>query len=170
MTTCPKCGFRSELNTPECPKCGVIYAKAEPERVKETAIRQKEAAINRKIEKEMGGFGADDGFSLWDQEAGNDREAYPLIGFLSTFFAFAAALFGIGYVAGAIYFWDILMQLGFFSQGDKLVLIGAIALADGVSVGTLLAISGALTLGRDIANNTRASREYLFRLVTEKSK
>jgi predicted nucleic-acid-binding Zn-ribbon protein len=170
MPTCPKCGFKNEENTPDCPKCGAIYAKAEQVRANERTAQKLEAAINQKIEKEMGTFTADDGYDLWEQEARNDRKAYPFIGFLSSFFAFAATLFGIGCIAGAIFFWDILTQLGFFSDRDKIFLVGAIALTVAISVGTLLAISGALTLGRDIANNTRASREYLLKLVTSKQK
>lgn len=168
MKICPKCGFGNELDTPECPKCGVIYAKAEQAKSDKQAAHNQEKTINKKIEKEMSDYVPDESYFLWEQEARLDRNAYPFIGALSTFFVFAAAIFGIGCIAGAIYFWDILTQLGYFSDRDKIFLVGVIALTDAVSVGTLLAIAGLLTLGRDIANNTRASREYLFNLVTAK--
>lgn len=171
MRVCPKCGFKNEQDTPECPKCGVIYAKVAQARDNEQAARQQEATINQKIEKEMGSsYVPDENFYLWEHEARQDSDAYPFISGLSTFFAFAAAIFGIGSIAGAIYFWDVLTQLSFFSARDKIFLVGVIAFSDAVSVGTLLAISAALTLGRDIANNTRASREYLLKLAMVKLK
>ncbi|MEJ2199595.1 MAG: hypothetical protein P8X63_01060 [Desulfuromonadaceae bacterium] len=170
MRICPKCGFRNTQDTPECPKCGVIYAKVEQVRQNEHVARQQEATINQKVEKEMSNQASDESYLLWEQEVRHDRNAYPLIGVLSTFFVFAAAIFGIGCIAGAVYFWDSLTQFGFVSNRDRIFLVGAIALTDAVSVGSLLAIASALTLGRDIANNTRASREYLFQLVTTKQK
>jgi hypothetical protein len=69
---------------------------------------------------------------------------------------------------GTIQFWGFLTQLTFFAPRDKIFLVVAVILSDAISVGILLAISGALTLGRDIANNTRASRECLFELVRMK--
>lgn len=50
-----------------------------------------------------------------------------------------------------------------FRQDDAgLILILAITFTNAISVGILLTIPAALTLGRDIANNTRASRECLL--------
>jgi hypothetical protein len=69
---------------------------------------------------------------------------------------------------GTIQFWGFLTQLTFFAPRDKIFLVAAIILSDAISVGILLAISGALTLGRDIANNTRASRECLFKIVSSR--
>jgi hypothetical protein len=166
MKICPKCGFENELATPDCLKCGVIFAKVEQARSNERDALQKEAAINHRIERVLtGNIPLDEGLHLLEKEALRDRESYPFIEFLSTFFLFAAAMVGIACIVGAIHFWDFLTQLSFFSAQNKFFLLAAIILSDAISVGILLAISGALTLGRDMANNTRASREGLFELV-----
>jgi hypothetical protein len=69
---------------------------------------------------------------------------------------------------GDILFWGFFTQLPFFSAQDRIFLILAITFTNAISVGTLLAISAALVLGRDIANNTRASRKSLFKLLQTK--
>jgi hypothetical protein len=166
MKTCPKCGFENEPASPDCLKCGVIFAKVERARSNEQEPFQNEAIINRKIEKVMGqDIPEDEMLHFREKESIRDRESYPFIEFLSTLFLFLAALVGIACIVGAIHFWDFLTQLPFFETRDKIFLLISITLADVISVGTLLAISAALTLGRDIANNTRASRECLFKLV-----
>jgi hypothetical protein len=169
MKTCPKCGFENESANPDCLKCGVNFAKVERARSNEQEPFKNEAIVNRKIEKVMGqDTPEDEAFYFQENEAIRDRESYPFIEFLSTFFLFLAALVGIAYIVGAIHFWDFLTQLSFFETRDKIFLLISITLADAISVGTLLAISAALTLGRDIANNTRASRECLFKLLQAK--
>ncbi|OHB32049.1 MAG: hypothetical protein A2X84_12345 [Desulfuromonadaceae bacterium GWC2_58_13] len=172
MKICGKCGFENDANeTVDCPKCGAIYAKVEKAKLNASTVRQQEETISQKIEKEMGSsYVPDENLYLWEQEARQDRDAYPFIAGLSTFFVFAALLTGVSCIIGAYHFWDILTQLQFFSDRGKIFLFVAIALTDAVSVGTLLAISATLTLGRDIANNTRASREYLLKLATAKLK
>jgi hypothetical protein len=117
----------------------------------------------------LGNVPVDEDLYFRENETIRDRESYPFIEFLINFFLFAAALVGISCIVGAIHFWDFLTQLSFFSSQSRFFLIAAIILSDAISVGILLAISAALTLGRDIANNTRASRECLFKLLQVKS-
>jgi uncharacterized membrane protein YvbJ len=38
MKICPKCGFENELVTPDCLKCGVIFAKVEQARSNERLV------------------------------------------------------------------------------------------------------------------------------------
>jgi hypothetical protein len=169
METCPKCGFSNAMPATDCLKCGVNFAKVGQARATERAALQNEAAINHKIERVLTrNFPLDEDLYHRENEALHDRESYPFIEFLSTFFLFAASLVGVACIVGTIYFWGFLTQLSFFSAQNKFVLLAAIILSDAISVGILLAISGALTLGRDIANNTRASRECLFELVRTK--
>jgi hypothetical protein len=148
MKTCPKCGFKNEPTTPECLKCGMIFAKVEQARASERDALSRELAINRKIERVLGNAHLDEGLYFQEKEIIRDRESYPFIEFLINFFLFAAALVGISCIVGAIHFWDFLTQLSFFSSQGRFFLIAAIILSD--------AISAALVLGRDIANNTRA--------------
>lgn len=169
MRTCPKCGFINESNTPDCMNCGVIFAKVEQARANERAALFKEAALNREIEWAMAGnLPVDEELSFIEGEIIQDGKSYPFIEFLINFFLFAAVVVGLGCIVGAIYFWDLLRQLPLFSAQDRYLLLFVIILSDVISVGTLLAISAALTLGRDIANNTRASRECLFRVISSK--
>lgn len=171
MTTCPKCGFKKESNTPDCMNCGVIFAKAEQALAKERTASLQETTLNREIEWAMAeNLPVDEELNFIEGEILQDGKSYPFIEFLIKFFLFAAALIGLGFIVGAIYFWDFLRQIPFFSAQDRYILIFAIILSDMISVGTLLATSAALTLGRDIANNTRASRECLFRVITSKQR
>jgi hypothetical protein len=168
MKTCPKCGFENELTNQDCLKCGVIFAKVDQARANERDALSRESAINRKIERVLGNAYLDEGLYFQEKETIRDRESYPFIEFLINFFLFAAALVGISCIVGAIHFWDFLIQFSFFSSQSRFFLIAAIIPSDAISVGTLLAISAALALGRDIANNTRASRECLFKLLQAK--
>ncbi|MEZ4599589.1 MAG: hypothetical protein R2940_07355 [Syntrophotaleaceae bacterium] len=145
--------------------CGVIFAKVEQARADERNALSRESAINRKIEKVLRNDPVDERFFFQEKEVIRDRESYPFIEFLINFFLFAAALVGIGCIMGAIHFWNFLTQLPFFSTQYRIFLILAITFTNAISVGLLLAIPAALTLGRDIANNTRASRECLFRSI-----
>lgn len=171
MRKCPKCGFANDQNTLECPKCGAIYAKVQQAMASKQAIRQHETLLNQKIRKEMSDdFPIDETIDLWNAESNRDNEAYPVAAALSTFFAFAAAAAGIFCFIGALQFWGLLTHMSFFTDRDKIFLLVAIVFANAISVGTLLAISAALSLGRDIANNSRASREYLLKLAASKHK
>lgn len=98
-----------------------------------------------------------------DPEYVQDEAAYPVIHFLSGVFYFLAVLTGIIETLGLIYFyqWGKLI----FSPREMLLFMSSLALVSAGSVVLLLAVAEGLKMGRDVANNTRAMREYLRRMA-----
>lgn len=166
---CPKCGFEiQEAGLAACPKCGVVFAKVQRALAEEAAFNRRIAAgrsISAVLEKRME---ADEEVRSRlnldpDQEYARDEAAYPVIHFLSGVFTFLAVFTAITEVLGLIYFyqWGKLI----FSPREMLLFMTSLAVASAGSVVVLLAVAEGLKMGRDVANNTRAMREYLRRMA-----
>jgi len=168
---CLKCGFAlAEAGATSCPRCGVVFAKVQRAMAEEAAFNRRvaaERAVSASAEKRM----AEDEavrsrLSLApDPEYARDEEAYPVTDFLSGTFVFLAAVTAIADFMGLIqfYYWGKLV----FSARQLLLFMISLVVASVISVVMLLAVAEGLKMGRDVANNTRAMREYLRRMVTK---
>lgn len=166
---CPKCGFVMQgTGEASCPKCGVVFAKVQRAMAEEVAFNRRVAAersISATMEKRMA---EDEEVRLrlnldLDPEYARDEEAYPVIHFLSGAFALLAALVGIADILGLVYFyqWGRLI----FGSRDLLLFMISLVVVSVISVVLLLAVAEGLKMGRDVANNSRAMREYLRRMA-----
>ena len=166
---CPKCSFDiRESGATACPKCGVVFAKVQRALAEEAAFNRRitaERSISAILEKQME---ADEEVRSRlnlgpDPEYARDEAAYPVIHFLSAVFYFLTVLTGIIETLGLIYFyqWGKLI----FSPGEMLLFMISLAVASAGSVVVLLAVAEGLKMGRDVANNSRAMREYLRRMA-----
>jgi hypothetical protein len=166
---CPKCNFEiQQAGATACPKCGVVFAKVQRALAEEAAFNRRisaERSISVALEKQMA---ADEEVHSRlnlgpDPEYARDEAAYPVIHFLSGVFTFLALFTAITETIGLIYFyqWGKLI----FGPREMLLFMTSLAVASAGSVVLLLAIAEGLKMGRDVANNTRAMREYLRRLA-----
>jgi hypothetical protein len=166
---CPKCNFEiREGGAAACPKCGVVFAKVQRALAEEAAFNRRvtaERTISVALEKQME---ADEAVHSRlnlgpDPEYARDDAAYPAIHFLSGVFTFLAAFTALIEGLGLIYFyqWGKLI----FSPGEMLLFMTSLVVASAGSVVVLLAIAEGLKMGRDVANNSRAMREYLRRVA-----
>ncbi len=161
MTVCPKCGHQHQQPTTACSKCGLIYEKfrqAEKHRRQEQDLNNRLADTLTQVENTY-----DQG--LYDFEGQRDRQSYPSITYLSWFFFIIAGLTAIAWIVQIMF---VSSFIGLFLQvkgSEKFVLILVVAIFSSLPVATYLAIGGALTLGKDIADNTRATRNYLEQLA-----
>lgn len=164
MTVCPKCGHEHQQPAKACSKCGLIFEKfrqAEKFRRQEQDLNNRLADTLTKVESNY-----DQGF--YDFESQRDRQSYVGITYLSWFYFIFAGLTAIAWVIQIkylSYFIDAFLQI---KGPEKLVLTLIIAIFSSLPVATYLAIGGALKLGKDIADNTRATRNYLEQLVKKK--
>jgi hypothetical protein len=166
---CPKCSFEiQQAGAAACPKCGVVFAKVQRALAEEAAIKRRVAAersISAVLEKQME---ADEEVHSRlnldpDPEYARDEAAYPVIHLLSAVFYFLAVFTGIIETLGLIYFYQWGKMI--FSPGEMLLFMTSLAVASAGSVVFLLAVAEGLKIGRDVANNSRAMREYLRRMV-----
>jgi len=164
MTVCPKCGHQHLQPTTACSKCGLIYEKfrqAEKHRRQEQELNDRLADTLLKVEDTY-----DQGF--YDFEKQKDQQSYVGITYLSWFFFIFAGLTGIVWVVQIKYlsnFFDVFLQI---KGSEKFVLTLIVAIFSLLPVATYLAIGSALKIGKDIADNTRATRNYLEQLVKKK--
>jgi hypothetical protein len=166
---CPKCSFEiRESGAAACPKCGVVFAKVQRALAEEAAFSRRIAAersISAVLEKQME---ADEEVRSRlnldpDPEYARDEAAYPVIDFLSGVFYFLAVLTGIIETLGLIYFYQWGKMI--FGPGEMLLSMASLAVVSAGSVVVLLAVAEGLKMGRDVANNSRAMREYLRRMA-----
>lgn len=161
MTVCPKCGHQHQQPTTACSKCGLIYEKfrqAEKHRQQEQDLNNRLADTLTQVEDTY-----NQGF--YDFESQRDRQSYPSITYLSWFFFLFAGLTAIAWIVQILF---VSSFIGAFLQvkgPEKLVLVLVVAIFSSLPVAAYLAIGGALKLGKDIADNTRATRNYLEQLV-----
>lgn len=164
MTVCPKCGHEHQQPAKACSKCGLIFEKfrqAEERRKSEQDLNDRLADTLTQVENTY-----NQGF--YDFESQRDRQSYPSITYLSWFFFLFAGLTAIAWIVQILFF---SFFIGAFLQvkgPEKLVLILVVAIFSSLPVAAYLAIGGALKLGKDIADNTRATRNYLEQLVKRK--
>ncbi|MCL1477038.1 MAG: hypothetical protein MH219_05480 [Marinobacter sp.] len=165
---CLKCGFDDGSESDTCTKCGVIHAKVRQVSEQQIEHRRKaaaERAISDLSEKRLK---ADETISaslnpFHDTQYLLDKDSYPVTEFLSGFFLFMAACTAIVEFFGLVYFY----QWGklFFSSRELVLYMASIVVTSAGSVVVLLAISEGLKMGRNVANNTRATREYLRQIA-----
>jgi len=178
MKTCLKCNFENpQGNSEACPKCGAVYAKME--RLAREALKAKEQAerervwndrLEREFDKEESPS-YEDSLETYAREARRDQEAYPVISMLSGFFIILAIMVGAVGLIAALNAYNLLQaytQIGGVPGQSNVGLFVIMAVSVTTSVAIVLAIAGGLKLGRDIANNTRATREYMHELATRR--
>lgn len=166
---CPKCSFEiGEAGAASCPKCGVVFAKVQKALADEAAYKRRiasERSISAALEKQMeedeevrSRLGLDP-----DMEMMKDEEAYPVIRFLSGLFILLAVIAAVAGILGLFDFY----RWAKMSLGPRELVLSMLLLAAAVvgSVVVLLAVAEGLKMGRDVANNTRAMREYLRRMA-----
>jgi hypothetical protein len=144
----------------------VAFAKVKRALEEDAAFRRRVAAersISAIAEKRMEADEQIRSRLSFDPEYAKDEEAYPVVQFLSGVFAFLAAFTAITEILGLINFyrWGRL----FLQSRELLLYTVSLGVASAGSVVVLLAISEALKMGRDVANHTRAMREYLRRFA-----
>jgi uncharacterized Zn finger protein (UPF0148 family) len=169
VLTCQKCGFQTSRSGVEvCPRCGAVYAKMQRAIAEKKAASKRVAAeriLSARIAKKM-----EEDESLrnvlnldLDPEIARDEQAYPVARFLSGLFAFLAAFTALveALALAHFYTWATLV----FNATDLLLFMTALSVFSVTTVVILLAISEGLKIGRDVASNSRAMREYLRRIA-----
>ena len=167
MITCPKCGFKNEkLQATDCPKCGLIYAKFQ--KAKEEQIRHMSAehALRDSLSKAVT-EGQDEEPKFLDFESGKDQSSYPAITYLSWFFIGFSGVLGLVWVVEIKFFWSLLDSFFQLKGPDKLFITIFFAIFSSLPIAIYLSVGGALKLGKDIADNTRASRSYLAHIANK---
>ena len=164
MTVCPKCEHQHHQPVKACSKCGLIFEKfrqAEERRKAEQVLNDQLADTLTQVENTY-----DQGF--YDFESQRDRQSYVGITYLSWFFFIFAGLTGIALIVQIKFlssFFDVFPQI---KGPEKFALTLVVAIFSSLPVATYLAIGSALKIGKDIADNTRATRNYLEHLVKKK--
>ena len=167
MTTCPKCGFKN--NQPQatsCPKCGIYYAKFETAKEHLNAERSLNAGLKKTLSQ------ADDIYAeeFTDLESDKDDNSYGGIFYLSWFFIVFSCFLGFIWILEIKYFWSFIDSYQIFKGSDKLLVVLFFAIFSSLPVAIYLAVGGALKLGKDIADNTRATRNYLAHIAKTKNR
>lgn len=166
MKTCPKC--KHQDNSPEpvsCPKCGVIYAKIEEaQRTKSVQERLSQQLENTlRAEEEISSQ-----HTFSDKEWELDQESYPTVQSLSSFFNIFAILTAIAWALGTVQLWSVLGEIPYFTTSGRYTLTIVYLFSAAMPIALCLALSWALKLGKDIADNTRATRHYMSQLSQKK--
>lgn len=169
MPTCPKCGFKNERpQATDCPKCGLIYAKFQKAQKDEARHISAEQALNDSLRRAIGSD-SEEATTFIDFETDKDFRSYPSIEKLSVFFLCFAGVLGLVTIIEIKYVWGVLNQLNasfkMFSNSDFWIILLSVGLLGTLQVAIYLAIGGLLRLGKDIADNTRATRNYLSHIA-----
>ena len=166
MTSCPKCGFQNrQPQAASCPKCGVYYSKFR----KASEQQKAESKINEELSAAMSFSDSyPDNLSL-DVERHKDKDSYTGIVFLSWFFIAISGLLLVFWIFDMKFIWSLMTYYSdFIRKEDKfffMIFFGSMA---SLPIAVYFAIGGALKLGKDIADNTRATRNYLERIAKKK--
>ena len=165
---CLKCGFDDGSESDSCAKCGVVHAKARQASAQQAEQRRKAAAERAISDLSERRLKADEKISaslnpFHDTQYLLDKDSYPVTEFLSGFFLFMAACTAIIEIMGLVYFYQWGRIL--FSSQELIFYMISIVVTSAGTVVVLLAISEGLKMGRNVANNTRATREYLRQIA-----
>ena len=172
MTICPKCGFENpQPEATECPKCGLVYAKFLNAQRNERQHVSAEQALHNSLKQAMAAD-EEDSSSFTDFETQKDASSYPLIDNLVLLLVGLACALLIFTVLEIKFVWRLLTEMNasfkLFSQSDRLLIMFSIGFLGILQVALCLAIGGILKLNKDIADNTRVTRNYLADLVQRK--
>ena len=166
MTTCPTCGFDNpDDKATTCPECGLPYAELADLSEKEESCGESlaEDFYPRFAERLMERENTPE--TPADREWDRDQTTYPGILYLSWFFYGFALVLGFGWIVGISFFRRYLAGLEGVDPSDRLYLILLFAIVSSMPMALYLAIGAVLRLGKDIADNTRAARSHLARIV-----
>lgn len=166
MITCPKCGFKNnQSQATACPKCGLIYAKFQKVRTHKSIEQALSDSFSKAMPSEL-----EEESRFADFESQKDQDSYSAIVFLSGFFNIFAGLLGIIWIAGIVVFWSFLSSTQYLQGFQKIIVTLFFAMFSFLPIAMYASISGALKLGKDIADNTRATRNYLAHLTKIKNR
>lgn len=169
MIFCPKCGFKNEQpQATDCPKCGLVYAKfhkAKNEGKNHIAAEQELTnSFRRAMSSEV-----EEATDFIDLETRKDADSYQMLNYLSLFFICFAAILAIFTLVEAKYIWGLLNYLSasykMFTTSDKWLIAISVFFIGTMQVALFLAVGGLLRIGKDIADNTRATRNYLLHIA-----
>lgn len=169
MIFCPKCGLKNEKpQATDCPKCGLIYAKFQKAQQEEVHHINAERALNDSLRRAVASSDEEPPNYI-DFELDRDSRSYPLIENLSLFFLCFASILGLFTVFEIKYVWSLLVELNtslkIFSKSDIWIIVLSVGFLGTLQIAIYLAIGGLLRLGKDIADNTRATRNYLSHIA-----
>ena len=166
MITCPKCGFKNDQSqATDCPKCGLIYAKFQRAKTHKSV----EKSLNESFRDAMPS-GHEEEPRFTDFEPQKDDDSYSGIVYLSWFFIGLSCVLGLISIIDIKYLWAFIDSYQIFKGSEKLFVFLLLAILASLPVAVCLAVSGALTLGKDIADNTRATRNYLAHIAKTKNR
>lgn len=173
MIACPKCGFKNDLpQAADCPKCGLIYAKFQKTTEDERSHLQAERELTNSFRKVMASE-SEEPSHFTDFETVKDSDSYRMLDNLSLFFIGFAGVLAIFTIVEAKYIWGLLTYLNasfkMFTSADKWLISISVIFVGVMQASLFLAIGGLLRIGKDIADNTRATRNYLLH-IARKSK
>ena len=166
MITCPKCGSKNDQSqATDCPRCGLIYAKFQ----RAQTHKNVEQELNNSLSNAMPSRQTEEQSST-DFEPQKDDNSYSGIVYLSWFFIGLSCVLGLISIIDIKYLWAFIDSYQIFKGSEKLFVFLLLAILASLPVAVCLAVSGALTLGKDIADNTRATRNYLTHIAKTKNR
>jgi ribosomal protein L37E/uncharacterized membrane protein len=167
MIICPKCGHKNETpHASDCPKCGVIYEKFRQMQQQ----RKAEQKLNNEFESVMMTNTDTSGFVYDDFESVKDKDSYASISNLSFYFICIGIILIAFWIYDLKFIWSVLSAYAnFMKTSDKIFIVLAMAVFTSIPIALYFAVGAGLKLGKDIANNTRATRNYI-RDIAQKTK
>lgn len=164
MKICPKCKYQDNSKEPtSCPRCGVIYAKIEGAQKTRAAQELLNQQFENTLRREEAAYSEQE--SLSDTEWQRDQESYTVAQHLTAFFNIFAIGTAISYVIGGIILWRMLGETPFITSSGRYTFTVLYVMSAPFPIAIYLALASALKLGKDIADNTRATRHYMSYLV-----
>ena len=167
MKKCLKCQFVSqEVDRLDCPKCGAIYSKVEELHHQRVHQKRTVRQLSEKLEFQLNSESDEYPFSDLVDEQWFERDQYPVVGHLSLFFLFLAAIVAIGEFAGIYNFYQIMKYLDIYRPEQIVTFTILLTIGSLVPVAMIVSFSYFLTMNRDIANETRAAKEFMRIIAT----
>lgn len=161
MKKCLKCQFVSqETDRLDCPKCGAIYSKVEKMHREYVQQQRTVRQLSEKSEFQLNSDPDEYPFTDLTDEQWFERDQYPVVGHISLFFLFLAAIVAIGEFVGISYFYRFMSELGIYATEQLVTLSILLSLGSIVPVAMVVVMSYVLIMNRDMANDARASKEF----------
>lgn len=162
MKSCLKCNFATEeTDRIDCPKCGAIYSKVEELHHQKAQHSRSVRSLSDKLEFELESDAYDNSFSDLTEVQWFERDQYPVVGNLAFVFYFLAAFVAIGEVFGLINFYQTMHSLGLYRTEQLITYLALLSFGSLVSIAVIVAFPSLLIMSRDMANDARATKEFL---------
>ena len=163
MKICPKCKYQDDSKEPvSCPRCGVIYAKIEVAQQTRAAQQRLNMQFENTMRAEEETY-SQQAFS--DREWELDQDSYPVAQNLTAFFNIFAIITAVSYIIGGMIIWNLLGNTPYITNSGRYSLTVLYVMSAAFPIAIYLALATVLKLGKDIADNSRATRNYLAQLA-----